>query len=283
VVKTLSVDAGLSNSDSVEVKSMKLGMAMALVLCVQGTGFAQVNVKRMEFKVASVKRAAPEGTPSAGGMDANGAGSVSVTGDRASYQGITLKQLLMNAYDLNPSQISGPAWIETERYDVVATIPPGAQKQDIPAMLQRLLADRFQISQHTEKKDEPIYVLGIGPSGPKLKPSSSAHPQTTTGFKIGTTGIATDQAEMKFIGETMADFADSLSGRLDRAVVDQTGLAGRFDITLPVDAKDLQPGSDTLSASLLAAIHSVGLKLDPGKAPAKHLVVDTAQQIPTED
>jgi uncharacterized protein (TIGR03435 family) len=262
---------------------MKLVLAIALGLCLQGAALAQKSAKRAEFEAASVKQAAPASSPSASETKASGAESISITADRASYEAVTLKQLLMSAYDLKPSQISGPAWIETERYDVVARIPAGAAKEDVPAMLQHLLADRFQISQHTEKIDEPIYVLGIGPTGPKLKPSSSDHPRATTGFKIGTSGIPTDQAEMKFIGETMADFANSLSGSLDHAVTDRTGLAGRFDITLPVDAKDLQPGSNSLSASLLTAVKSVGLKLDPGKAPMKHLVVDTAQQIPTEN
>jgi uncharacterized protein (TIGR03435 family) len=262
---------------------MKLMLAIALGLCVQGQMLAQATPKHPEFGVASVKRAASAGLQTAGELRSTDAGSVTVTADRASYLGITLKQLLTIAYDLKPFQISGPDWIETERYDVVATIPTGTPKEAIPAMLRDLLGDRFQINQHSLMKDQPIYLLHIGKTGPKLKPSSSDHAQTVTGFKISVAGNQTDQAEIKFIGETMADFADSLSSRLDRAVTDQTGLPGRFDIALPVDAKDLQPGSASLAASLITDVKNIGLTLDPGKAPTKYLIVDKAEKEPTEN
>ncbi|HEV2619149.1 MAG TPA: TIGR03435 family protein [Acidobacteriaceae bacterium] len=263
--------------------NVKLCVAVALVFCIQGVGLAQGNSKRPEFAAATIKLAPAAESQSSGEMKSGDAGSVNVTADRASYQGVTLKRLLTIAYDLKPVQITGPAWIETERYDVVATIPPGAPKEQIPGMLRHLLGDRFQISQHTEKKDEAAYFLRLGSSGPKLKPSSSDHPRTITGFKMSATGVSTDQAEMRFIGVTIADFAESLSGKLDRPVIDQTGLPGRFDLTFPIDALDPPPGSATLSSALFTGVHSVGLRLDPGQAPVEHLVVDKAEKVPAED
>jgi uncharacterized protein (TIGR03435 family) len=257
---------------------MKLVLAIALVFCIQGQSFAQTNSKRPEFEVATVKRAAPAASQPAGMAQSTGAGSVSVTADRAAYEGVTLKRLLMAAYDLDASQISGPAWIETERYDVVAKIPAGTAKEAIPAMLQKLLSDRFQISLHTEKKDAPVYLLRIGQDGPKLRPASAGRPQSA-GFTVNQAG----DAQMRYIGYGMADFASALSSQVGRTVTDETGLAGKFDILLPVDAKDVEPGSISLAASLFNAMKSVGLKLDPGKAAMKHLVVDAAEKIPTEN
>jgi beta-lactamase regulating signal transducer with metallopeptidase domain len=99
------------------------------------------------FEVSSVRQAAPPGpqttTTAGGARRITGAAIVTVTSDRASYRNITLKSLLMRAYDLGLFQISGPAWIESERYDIVATIPEGTPKEDVPVMLQHLLAERF--------------------------------------------------------------------------------------------------------------------------------------------
>ncbi|HEV2645605.1 MAG TPA: TIGR03435 family protein [Acidobacteriaceae bacterium] len=238
---------------------------------------APAAAKRVEFAVATVKPAAPADTKTtAGGTQSTGAGSVSLAADRASYDGVTLKRLLMAAYDLEPFQISGPAWIETERYDVAATFPVGTPKDQIAVMLQHLIADRFQTSQHTEMKDEPVYLLRLGNEGPKLRPASSSRPQSA-GFTISQAGTA----QMRYIGYTLAEFAVALSNQVGRQVKDETGLPGKFDILLPVDAKDVEPGSISLAGSLLTAVKSVGLKLDAGKAPMKHLVVDTAQKVPT--
>jgi uncharacterized protein (TIGR03435 family) len=257
---------------------MKLVLATAVALCLQGATLAQTSSKRPEFKVASVKQAAPAASQSADGMRSTGAGSVSVSADRASYQGVTLQRLLMIAYDLKASQVSGPTWIYTERYDVATTFPAGTSKEDLAAMLQNLVGDRFQINQHTEKKEEPVYALRIGTDGPKLRPSTSDHAQPAD-YTVSEAGVG----QMRYIGNTMADFADVLSAQMGRAVTDETGLAGRFDILLPVDPKDATPGSQALSSSLLTAVQSVGLKLEPGKATAKHLVVDKAEQVPTEN
>jgi len=91
-------------------RNMSLVMAMALVL-VQGTTFAQVTPKPLEFEVASVRLVTPADSQisSLGRRGSIGAGTVTITSDRASYQNITLKSLLMRAYDLERFQISGPA------------------------------------------------------------------------------------------------------------------------------------------------------------------------------
>jgi uncharacterized protein (TIGR03435 family) len=245
------------------------------------------------FDVASVRQAAPPGpqTTTAGGVRRiSGAAIVTVTSDRASYRNITLKSLLMSAYDLKPFQISGPAWIDSEHYDIVAKIPEGAPKEEVPVMLQNLLAERFRMTLHSETKDHPGFILGIGKGGPKLILAKNQNPASTGGFTI-----KDNLAVMNFNGATMLAFADDLSRTLGRPVIDSTGLPGKFDIALPVSMGVIRPGaqetgadgspveSDSSFASLFTAVHDLGLKLDAGKVPLKCIVVDKAEKIPTEN
>jgi uncharacterized protein (TIGR03435 family) len=80
----------------------------------------------------------------------------------------TMKQLLMQAYDVKSYQIQGPAWLDTERFDLMAKIPEGVPVDQVPVMLQALLADRFKVTLHKETKSLPAYELTVAKGGPKL-------------------------------------------------------------------------------------------------------------------
>ena len=71
----------------------------------------------------------------------------------------TVRDLMARAYAVKPAQITGPDWITMERYDINASLPAGSTTDDIPAMLQTLLADRFKLKMHREKRDFPVYAL----------------------------------------------------------------------------------------------------------------------------
>lgn len=108
---------------------------------------------------------------------------------------MTLKNFLMIAYDVKHYQVDGPAWIETERYDIAATMAPDTSMERFRLMLQNLLTDRFKISLHRESRVMPIFALSVAKGGPKLKvsPPSSASgilPQTSKGSnpKMGPDG-----------------------------------------------------------------------------------------------
>src|ERR1017187_9580473 len=90
------------------------------------------------------------------------------------YKNFTLKILLARAYGLKDYEITGPDWLDTEGYDVLAKVPAGVPQDQIPAMLQALLADRFQIKFHKETKTLPVYVLAVAKGGPKLKDTDPA-------------------------------------------------------------------------------------------------------------
>jgi uncharacterized protein (TIGR03435 family) len=116
------------------------------------------------FEVASIKPAAPQPM---------GRMMVRMGGDagRVDYTNVSLKDVLARAYNVKRYQITGPSWLDGERYDITAKVPDGVPKEQIPAMLQALLAERFKMTVRKESKDEPIYGLVVGKGGPKLKKS----------------------------------------------------------------------------------------------------------------
>jgi uncharacterized protein (TIGR03435 family) len=136
---------------------------------------AQQAPTTMAFEVATIKPAAPF-DPKVFGPRVNQA--------RATYTYMTLKYLTARAYDVKLLQVSGPEWISSEKYDIVATLPEGAKKEDEKRMLQSLLKERFKLTFHIEKRDEDTYVLIVGKHGAKLKPSPSDSPAPVTGAPL---------------------------------------------------------------------------------------------------
>ena len=114
------------------------------------------------FEVASVKPADPQ--PMGKMMISMGCDK-----QRCTYTNINLKILLSQAYKVKQSQISGPAWLDSERFDVLAKIPDGVSETQVPAMLQALLEERFQMKLHKETRDTSIYALLVGKGGPKME------------------------------------------------------------------------------------------------------------------
>jgi uncharacterized protein (TIGR03435 family) len=119
------------------------------------------------FEVASVKPSGPRSIRNSDG------GPGTHDPERFSFTGAVLRDLLYRAYGLEDyqQQISGPGWIDTEKYDIAVKIPPGATKEQFRQMLANLLAERFQLKVHHETKQLPVYELVVGKNGPKLKES----------------------------------------------------------------------------------------------------------------
>lgn len=127
------------------------------------------------FEVATVKPAAPMDQAKmmaalqAGGKLPYGA---NVDSRRAEYTYLDLKTLLTYAYGVKAYQITGPDWMSTTRFDIVAKLPDGSTKDDAPKMLQSLLEDRFKLVTHRVTAEHPVLALVVGKGGPKLKPSA---------------------------------------------------------------------------------------------------------------
>jgi uncharacterized protein (TIGR03435 family) len=249
-------------------------------------GFAQEGAPLPSFEVASVKR-----------VDGFSGALPQVSPGRISLPFTTLNALLMTAYGVKHYQIDGAAWLDSEHYEVTAKIPDGASREQVPAMLQRLLTERFGLKLHWEAKVEPVYALVVGPNGAKLKASDETPPLTTSGANGRRPGSVsmTSSGHVEFYGVPIARFADNLGRFVDRPIVDMTGLEGNFDIVLNIDAGDRglpkRPSADGTApvpdesqpASVFGAVRSLGLRLEARKAPIRHLVVDQAEKVPTEN
>ncbi|HEY1497510.1 MAG TPA: TIGR03435 family protein [Candidatus Solibacter sp.] len=246
------------------------------------------------FEVASVKPAAPQ---------APGRFQISMGGDpgRINYTFVSLKNLIERAYSVKSYQVTGPDWMDSERFDVTAKLPDGAKQSDVPVMLQALLAERFKLTIHREQKSMPVYAIVVGKSGVKMP--------KVEGEALAAPGAGAIRMQMGMKGRQLAgkvtidSLAGMLSRMLDRPVIDATELKDTYDMNLewtPDDreggmmggikmmASDHAPaseGSESSSApSLFAAVQEqLGLKLDPRKGQVDVVVVDSVEKAPTQN
>jgi uncharacterized protein (TIGR03435 family) len=199
----------------------------------------------------------------------------------------SLSDLITFAYGLHARQIAGgPAWVESEKYDLTAKPEGEGQPNDKQwkIMIQKLLADRCKLTFHRDKRELSVYAITVGKTGPKLT-KSEGNPSGLPGlFFRGLGNLPAQNA-------TMADFAGVMqTAVLDRPVVDQTGLSGRFDFELKWTPDEFQfgglgikvpPPSDTANAppDLATAMQEqLGLKLVSTKAPVEVLVIDSVEK-----
>jgi uncharacterized protein (TIGR03435 family) len=182
---------------------------------------------------------------------------LSVLGSRVDIRFVSLFKLILAAYRIQPHQLSGPDWMRSQRFDIAAKIPDGASKDQVPEMLQALLAERFKLSIHRDRKVQPVFALVLGKSGAKLQ-RSAAEVETSSPAPPGSTPLLTSQGEARqlengdlvitsgaygpmrggrnsngvmkweFRKLTMPALAAMLAPHLDRPVVDLTNLQGSY-------------------------------------------------------
>src|ERR1700733_5164823 len=131
-----------------------------------------------------------------------GPGMIALNGD-------PLKVVLMEAFNVKTDQIIGPSWLDADCFAINAKIPAGATKDQLPAMLQALLAERFKLTVHKESRPSPGYALVVDKNGPKLKasgPNAAGPPAGQVAFS------ATLQSKGIKGSMTMASLAHLLSG-----------------------------------------------------------------------
>ena len=234
------------------------------------------------FDVASIKPT-PPGT--------QGGGLGPSPGGRFTVHNGTLGGLLSFAWGLNRNQIENePAWLETDRFDIVAKtdIPGAPNKEQQMIMLQKLLADRLNLRFHREKKEGTIFALTVQNSGSRLTPNRSDPNGPSPAGMTQRPG----HWHLTVTNVNMETFASGLQGIVDRPVIDQTGLSGRFDITLDWAPDEFQspgagvsPAPDTGAAfpDLYAALRDqLGLKLESTKGPVEIFVIDHIEK-PSEN
>jgi uncharacterized protein (TIGR03435 family) len=252
-----------------------LTLATSLVLAQQPLAQPPTNPIRqaLAFEVASIH---PHQGPLYSIMD------FSSSGPRVRLEGYNLRGLIMEAYNFRNFQVSMPGIDEQENtnYDIVAIAPEGTAptRDEFRRMLQTLLADRFQLKAHMEKRQVPVYALVVGKGGPKLRPPSEPRHELH--------GVDGRNQFLETDSITMYDLANEIwSGFMpDRPVIDRTGLTGTYKLRIEATPEFLidrnpQPGD----LSIFTAVQEqLGLKLEPSTAPLDILVIDSAQK-PSEN
>src|SRR6185369_276003 len=144
---------------------------------------------KLTLEVASIK---PSSVPMGGPMRVGSRGGPG-TPDPGRYttENMSLSNLISTAYDLKRYQYSGPSWLDGERFDIVAKVPEGATKEQFRVMLQNLLAERFKVAVHREKKEMQVYELLVAKGGLKIKESVEEPAETPPGGPAaGSSGTA---------------------------------------------------------------------------------------------
>jgi uncharacterized protein (TIGR03435 family) len=213
----------------------------------------------------------------------------------------------VRAYDVKNYQVTCPAWLSTERYDIVAKVPPGTTKEQFNMMLQNLVAERFRLALHHESREFQGYELVAGKSGSKLKVSEDSGPAAgepaapsktdANGFpQLDGPGLVMmegvkGRAVISYLtakSQPLSALVEMLSREFRMPIVDKTGLTGKFDFKLefaPQPPGALTPDTmDEGGSNLLSAVQQqLGLRLSPSKIAVDVLIVDRAEKVPTEN
>ncbi|HEY1754808.1 MAG TPA: TIGR03435 family protein [Bryobacteraceae bacterium] len=190
-------------------------------------------------------------------------------------------ELIMSAYDVSPLQISGiPSAFSGERYDIEATCEQPMAKEQLPNLLQALLAERFHLSVHRELKEQPVYALILGKGAPKL------HGPSQEG---GKPSLRQSDYSFTFTNAAMSDLVGVLSQVTGRKVLDRTGLHGQYDFTLSYtpdrggagrDGLNVSPAADSFPESVFTALREqLGLNLESQKSQVEFIVIDRLDRL----
>lgn len=233
------------------------------------------------FEVASIRPAPPITADSWRSV------GVRVDGARAEFVHVSLADLIARAYGVKPFQVSGPDWMKAALFDIVAKLPEGASPDQVPEMMQTLLAERFKLTLHRDNKEFPVYALIVGKDGPKL----TARPTDS------------DPAVRNNVRPMTLDrYAQFVALAADRPVIDETQLKGEYMLPLEPISREVgqqiiararaasaaagdgappDAALDPSGAGVFAIVQGFGLKLDPRKLSLPLLMIDHIDKVPT--
>jgi len=220
------------------------------------------------FEVASIR-------PSEGGREA-----VDFVPGSLTMRNMRLIGAIRWAYNVLEVQVSGPDWLNTTRFDIVAKAGAPVKEAEMQKMTQALLADRFKLELHRQTKEVNAMILVVGKGGHKLKEAPEE----------GTPSFSTGKLNLTGKGATIAQLITFLSREIRLPIVDQTGLTGRYDYFMDINAYITdemrnQGGPPLEAPSIIAnALQSqLGLKVEAKKLPLEVLIVDKMEKTPTDN
>jgi uncharacterized protein (TIGR03435 family) len=275
---------------------------VAILLVAAAYGVFGQQGARPEFQVASIKPNTAVGARSMGVR--------ALPGGRLTALNAPLMMLIQNAYEVQASQVvGGPAWINSEGYDIEAKPEDATDRKRMWLMLQTLLADRFKLALHRETRELPVYALTVTRSGLKqpppkavscvtIDPNAPPQPGAALGFpcgRIGVRGSPSGLLQMEGGKIPMAEMTRTLAMIMGRQVLDHTDFTGELEVHLefsPDEATMGLPGAggpgdpggpplatDPNRPNIFAALQEqLGLKLSPAKGPVEVLVIDHVER-----
>jgi uncharacterized protein (TIGR03435 family) len=266
-----------------------VGLVMVLLGLVSG-----IQAQGARFEAASVK------------ANTSGDGRMSMGMRGRTYTAINtpLRWVIADAFDLTLQRdrlIGGPAWLTDERYDIVASLPDGSERRQLPEMLQAMLSDRFHLKTHREVHDSPIFALVVvrddGRLGRGLRKAAvdcDALRAAGTPPPIpapGQEAPCRSQIDASILGrgQSLATLARMLVQFAGRSVVDRTGLRGGYDFDLRLPASDaarpplgqapVPAANDSAGGIFTAVQEELGLKLEPARGPVEVVVIDSIERL----
>lgn len=246
---------------------MRPAIARSLAV-LSSAALACVAASAQAFAVASIR-------PSAAEVKFEHDGKTETTPGTLRMQDVTVSTCIKWAYGVQDRQISGPEWLQSQHYDIVAKADAPATEDQMKLMLRTLLADRFKLSFHRQSKELKSYAMTVAKGGHKLHESAGDAKPSRQNSAIGTTVKAT----------TLKEFGDFLSGPLQTPVVDMTGLSGRYDFVLdftpylPDGEHVMKPDYVNTNGIIIAALQGeLGLKLESRKESVDVLVIEHVER-----
>jgi uncharacterized protein (TIGR03435 family) len=225
------------------------------------------EVFAQEFDVASVK------------INKSGvfASSLERSGGQLTLRNASLRECTELAYGILDKHyaLSGQSWLDSDRYDIIAKASPTTAREQLLLMLRRLLAERFDLKIHHEKRAARVYTLVVARKGPKMKAASGV----ASNFTFGAGHVTASEM-------SMAEFADRLAGPvfpLGIPVIDSTGLAGTYDFSLNWSSGDAATEAIVRPSLFTAIEEQLGLKLRPGKHMIDIWIVDHVERVAVEN
>jgi uncharacterized protein (TIGR03435 family) len=223
--------------------------------------------KFLAFDAVSIK----PGNPAAGGRGGGPGGSLQFGAGRVVGRNVTARRIVLAAYRLTPFQLSGgPAWLDSDRFDMDAKSDSPADKDQLRQMLQTVLADRFNLVVHRGTKEMPVYTMIVGKKGLKLLEWKNGEPMPIIpGLPSGgggrrgggaSGGVFLDHITMQAFAELMAN-----DPNVGRPVLDKTGFQGLYLVRFQWDDDE---------NFISAAEEATGLKFEAQKAPMEFLSID---------
>ncbi|HXE07966.1 MAG TPA: TIGR03435 family protein [Acidobacteriaceae bacterium] len=220
----------------------------------------------------------------------------SSSGDSFGYHCRPIQTLIYYAYTTfeHPFIMTGdPDWVENDLYEFTAKVAP----EDIAAfhklplatrrmMIRGILADELHLKVHLDPAPHAVYDLVLGKGDLKLTPFKVGETNTLPdGRKMEGQGLmmADDDGTIHYQGEAMNQFAEAISVRVDRQVIDKTGLPGRYDFTTTLPLAHYNPNTDAADSPVpktFDAVKALGLNLVSARELTGGIILDHIDRPP---